>query len=172
MDLKLINAYIVFFAAQEEFILPSNTGCACLGDSLTYRCTTVGTGSTIWRGTVFQCTERSITLRHSQYSVPGGVSRECNSNITARSIGVTNNCYTSQLNVIVSRDLANRSVTCAYDFGTGFETIAISTLKVVEGKYRLLHYEFYVIKCIIIITSAPNREMCLTMNSYIQVQYL
>lgn len=118
-------------------MLPSDTGCACVGDVLIYRCTTVGAGSTVWQGSAFQCVGSSITLRHSQFSVPGGVSRECNNgDITATSIDVSNNCYTSQLSVVISGGLNNRSVDCTYDFGTGLETIGTSTLNIIEGNYK------------------------------------
>ena len=127
---------LLLFTAQNEFVIPSNIGCACLGDTLTYRCTAVGAGSTVWEGTAFECVGNSITLRHTRFNVADGVSGDCNNGdirLLARSIGVDNDCYTSQLSVFISEQLDRRSILCTHDFGTGLETIGTSTLNVIEG---------------------------------------
>ena len=126
--------FFLLILAQDILIPPINTGCACLGDTLIFRCVVTGAGSTVWEGAAFQCLGNSITLRHNRFSSSEGVSGECG-NIVARSIDVNNNCYTSQLSVVISENLNNKSVLCTYDFGTGMKIIGTSTLIVVEGKY-------------------------------------
>ena len=55
----------------------------------------------------------------------------------AWSIGVTNECYTSQLNVTISTNLNNKTVRCSHDsnIGSRFDIIGMSTLTVVTGKF-------------------------------------
>ncbi|MGJ8946006.1 hypothetical protein AB9K17_24250, partial [Salmonella enterica subsp. enterica serovar Kentucky] len=64
----IINFDIMFTLAAStgRFTTPENTGCACLGTVLTYTCTAVGTGNTLWEGTAFDCFENGngIILRH------------------------------------------------------------------------------------------------------------
>ena len=46
------------------------SGCACPGDTLTYECTVVGAGSTIWTGSAFNCSNSNymILLLHNRFS--------------------------------------------------------------------------------------------------------
>ena len=123
----LILLTIIFLAIQAFSSLP-NTGCTCAGDTLTYGCTAVGPGNTLWEGSVFDCVAKSIVLRHSLYGT-GGASGVCNGgNITARSIDVNNNCYISQLSVRVSSNFNNKTIRCTHDSTMGRETIGSSTL--------------------------------------------
>ena len=89
-------------------------GCVCPGDTLTYNCTTMGLGFTVWSGTAFDCYE--ITLRNQWFMHEIGDS--CNNgNIVARSLSVEGNNYTSQLNVTVTPDTAGKTIVCYSDNG-------------------------------------------------------
>ena len=105
----------------------------CPDTVLTYRCTSVGAGNTVWEGSVFDCRGNSIILRHSQFSSVG-ISGDCNNGkIIARSVGVDNDCYISQLMITVSGDFNNKSIYCIHDSTMGLKTIGLSTLNVLEG---------------------------------------
>ena len=92
---------------------------ACPGEVVNYTCTIVdsaGIGSTFWRGTAFNCPTSSniISLTHSLFST-SGVSGTCtNGAITAESIGVVDNCYTSGLMVTASVGLNETTVECTF----------------------------------------------------------
>ena len=114
--------------------MPKNTGCACVDSLLTFTCTAVGGGSTLWDGTAFDCigNGNSILLRHDRFS-SGGVDGQCNNGaITGQSIGVENECYTSQLNVTVDPTLNMRTIRCTHTSLTR-TTIGETTLTVIEG---------------------------------------
>ena len=75
----------------------------------------MGGGSTIWRGSAFtNCPNNFINLCHSLFNGSERVvTGDCNDRaIIRRSIGVVDNCYTSQLSVIVSTDLNNETIQC------------------------------------------------------------
>ena len=86
---------------------------------MNYTCTIVDTsnppiGSSIWRGTAFDCpgSMNEISLRHSLFNA-SGASGSCSSGaITAESVGVVDNCYTSTLMVNVSPALNGTTVEC------------------------------------------------------------
>ena len=129
--------------------------CICQGYNATYECNVVGPGSTVWRGNGFRdCTNRRVTLFHSQFS--GGTVGTCNSGaIVGRSIGVENNCYTSQLNIFVTPNVIGTVVFCAYDNGlneidVGNSTVTLTTgilrIKLLQNYTCIIHY----FECIII----------------------
>ena len=121
--------------------MPENTGCACPGSVLTFTCTAVGGGSTLWDGSAFTCIENgnSIVLRHSLFD-SGGIAGVCsNGAIMGRSIGVENGCYTSQLNVTVDPTLNMRTVRCTHT-SLKRTTIGETTLTVVEGRLLNVYY--------------------------------
>ena len=100
---------------------------------LTYVCTIVGDGSTLWEGTAFDCPENGILLRHNLFNSTGGVTRICNRGaIVGRSVRVDNGCYTSQLNIRVTGDFAlnNKSIRCVHN---AVEVIGTSTLMILQG---------------------------------------
>ena len=106
-------------------------GCSCPGYTLTFECTVVGRGATVWRGSAFDCvyTSNTILLFHSRFATPIGTISTCNNGaIVGRSLRVENNSYTSQLNVTVSRDLIGKSVTCVHDNGTYVYAIGSSII--------------------------------------------
>ena len=137
---SLIN-HILSFSANDVLQIPERASCTCPGDMLTYTCTVTGSGNTIWDGSAFDCQHNEIILRHSQFTASGGHGTfgECNNGaIVARSIGVTNNCYISELNVTVSANLHNRTVQCIKS-DDSLRIIGKSTITVVTGKLQELY---------------------------------
>ena len=96
------------------------SGAACPGDMLTYECDIAGAGNTIWNGTAFYCPLKSneIILRHSQFRT--GTSGSCNDRtlIEVQSLGVINNCFSSQLNITITSDLNNKTIRCSHSSST------------------------------------------------------
>ena len=113
-------------------LTPSNCG-TCVGHQQIYECTTVGIGSTVWRGTAFTgCPGSSIILSHSLYS--SGTSGICNSGaIMGRSLGRDNNCYTSQLNITVDTSMNGQTIQCVYNDGATESEIGTNTILIIEG---------------------------------------
>ena len=100
-------------------ISESRNGCVCLGDTLTYNCTVIGSlgGATIWRGSALSgChpNDDEIVLLHSRFTMSnGGTFGVCNNgDIVGRSIGIEGSNYTSQLNVIVTPDIIQKTIMC------------------------------------------------------------
>ena len=103
--------------AQNRLILTND--CPCPGQNLTFECTIVGGGTTLWQGAeVFDCPAHSneIVLRHINFG--SSVMGECNAGaIVGQSLRVESNSYTSRLSVVYSERLNGKNVTCAYDNG-------------------------------------------------------
>ena len=112
------------FAASDSFqsgLEDAGRQYACPGEVVNYTCTIVDTtgnppiGSTFWRGTAFNCpgSQDEISLRHSSFNTSNGATGTCNNGaITAESVGVVDNCYTSRLMVTVSPALNETTVEC------------------------------------------------------------
>ena len=117
-------------------MIPINTQCACPGDILTYTCTAVGGGTTLWGGTAFKCgRSNEIALRHSRFA-SGGINGTCNNGaILGQNIGVQdNNCFISQLNITVDAEFNNKTVYCVHDSVTNSSlTIGTAILRVISG---------------------------------------
>ena len=125
--------HAILHLANDALQSPPNVNCACPGEVLTFICNINGRGSTLWTGTAFSCNMNEILLRHSQFSQPEGISMSCNNGaITGRSIGVTDGCYSSELDVTVSPNLNGRTILCNHD-GTTQRNIGAATLNVVTG---------------------------------------
>jgi hypothetical protein len=115
-----------------------------VGSVLTYECSVVGEGSTVWTGGGFDCpsTNDSIILRHTtEYNT---TSRTCNSgSITGRGDLVDRDLFTSLLIIYYTPDLEGTNVTCIYDNGS--IEVVIGTTPIVydivpdQGKSLLLH---------------------------------
>ena len=109
----------MYIKASDIAALPVS-GCACPGDTLTYECTVVGTGSTIWTGSAFNCSNSNymILLLHNRFSSTKGDYGSCNNgDIVGRSLSAEGNNYTSQLNVTITPDTAGKTTECLYDDG-------------------------------------------------------
>ena len=91
----------------------------------------MGGGVTVWQGTALeQCNhEQAITLRHSQFHVPGKNNGSCvNEAIFARAIEVINNTYVSELNVTVNPEMSNKTVQCVHDYNITETTVKRITI--------------------------------------------
>ena len=109
--------------------------CLCPGNIVTFECTIVGFGSTVWRGGAFDCPLGQISLRHSQFA-SGSAVGECNNGaIIGRSVRVQNNdCFVSQLNVTLLSSLNGRTVECAHDDTTAITVIGSTILNIISSK--------------------------------------
>ena len=93
---------------------------ACPGEVVNYTCTIVDTsgnppiGSSVWRGTAFDCSGSAnrISLAHLLFSTSGDSGTCTSGAITAESVGVVDNCYTSRLMVTASPALNGTTVEC------------------------------------------------------------
>ena len=115
--------------------------CVCPGNSLQLTCTVAGIGTTVWTVGQQQC---SIGLEHSQFVI-GGVTRSCGDTIGApsvigRSLSVFDDCYISQLTIMVTSDLNGMSVSCEYDNGTDVDYIGNYLITLTSGKKRMSMY--------------------------------
>ena len=76
-----------------------------------------GAGITVWNGIFFDCRDgrNEIWLRHSRYDdVDSPLYEDCNHGaVIAKSIGVFDNCYTSQLIVTIGEDMVNKTIECS-----------------------------------------------------------
>ena len=117
---------------------------ACPGEVVNYTCTVVDTsgnppiGFSVWRGTAFNCPTlpNEISLRHSSFST-SGISGTCNNGaITAESVGVVDNCYSSRLMVTVTPALNETTVECTL---SGVRVVGSRTILIAgTGKLSLL----------------------------------
>ena len=111
----ILVCHIVSASAKDTFQVV-----LCPGDVLTTECAVMGGGTTVWLGTAFHCDNNNfgvIYLRHSQFRESENFEASCNNGaIVARAIGVVNNSYISELNVIVSPELNNTTVECEHSY--------------------------------------------------------
>ena len=112
------------FAASDPFqsgLENAGRQYACPGEVVNYTCTVVDTsgnppiGFSVWRGTALNCPTSSneISLRHSSFITSGATDTCTGGAITAKSVGVVDNCYTSRLIVAVSSGLNETTVECS-----------------------------------------------------------
>lgn len=117
IDFSLIAHHTVMTVGlMKSFMLINTCVCHRTGYNLTFQCTTIGPGNTIWTGSAFDCANNNqeISLQHSLFSSHGGVSQKCG-NFTGYSLSVENNRYTSQVSVPFSLDLIRQSIECIHD---------------------------------------------------------
>ena len=109
------------------------SGCVCPGDILTYECTVMGAGTTVWAGNAFNCPsyDNEISLLHSRFMSDNVYYHTCNNGaIVARSLSVDGNNYTSQLNVTVTPETIGKTIECHYDDGRFVYTRFSSTISI------------------------------------------
>ena len=96
---------------------------ACLGDTLTFECSTApGLGATVFQGDLLDCNNSpsEIVLVHGHFNTPAGTSIICNSGrVRGHSLPINDSepCYNSQLHVMVSPDMFGKSIICVDDNG-------------------------------------------------------
>ena len=94
----------------------------CPDNALMYTCTVIGrpVGSTVWRGSAFNCTNVEIVLQHKHFTSENGVGGVCNDGaIVAQTLRVDSeqHAYISQLTVNLTSQtgLFGKNVECIYD---------------------------------------------------------
>ncbi len=88
-------------------------GCIPVGRTVSYECTvTDGNGgfSTVWQGSAFDCSSSLIALFHRSFD-PSGVSDTCG-DLSAMSVGVSGNDYTSRLTLAATLELNGTTINC------------------------------------------------------------
>ena len=110
----------------------NSNDCVCSGQTLMFECNVTGVGSTIWRGSAFNCPLREIVLRHNQFVDSKGTCSD--GAIVAQGASVNDNCYTSRLNVTLSSSLNGESIVCAHHSSTGTTVIGTFLVNVTSGK--------------------------------------
>ena len=113
------------------------SGCVCPGDTLSYECTVTGMLSavTIWSGSALNnCIFNEIVLLHNHFNT-GTYNRICSNNgaIVVRGLSVEGNIYTSQLNITVTPDIAEKTIECGSDNGTHYKRLYTWTIPPVTG---------------------------------------
>ena len=127
---------IVIVVERGSSDLNKLSSCTCLDDDTTYTCEVSGLGFTIWRGSAFDCSaqQNRILLRHMSFE--SGTMGSCNGgDIVGRSLGVSENVYTSQITISVTSNLIGRSIECAYSLTGATVTPINSTMIVISGSY-------------------------------------
>ena len=103
------------------------TDCSCLGHLVTYECTSMGPGSTVWIvGSLAEC---EINLRHSQFEPEIAVGRCFGGAVEGMSYQSDGNFYTSRLTLIIHEGLVERLIQCEYDNGVTTTTIGATALR-------------------------------------------
>ena len=106
--------YYTSLTSANNFLHCGN--CLCPEGILVFVCSINGGVATVWKGSIFNCpgNRNEITLRHSVFN--DRISERtgsCNDGtIVAYNIDVTNNIYSSQLNITVSPEMHNGTVEC------------------------------------------------------------
>lgn len=91
------------------------------GSVLTYKCSVIGEGSTVWTGGGFDCpnSNNRITLINSaEYITAFGECNDDSNKIAARGVSVAGDHFTSKLYINYTPDLKGTNVTCIYDNGS------------------------------------------------------
>jgi hypothetical protein len=139
---SVVNSYWISMSLFEFLVSATGNnlillddGCICPNHNITFQCTTVGGGITVWQGSAFQCPQSSdeIALRHAQFLGSVGVCNDGAICAHADSIPAAN-CFISNLTVYITPDLEGRAVRCEYDDGTEVHLIDSFTLNITRSK--------------------------------------
>ena len=110
-------------------------GCICPNHNISFQCTTIGGGITVWQGSAFHCPQSSdeIALRHAQFLGSVGV---CNDGaICAHAADIESpDCFISNLTVYITPALEGRTVTCEYDNGLEVILVRSFTLNITRSE--------------------------------------
>ena len=111
--------------------------CVCPGQSAIYQCSVMGGVLTVYEGSAFQCVGNEITLTNNEFGNENQRVGVCNSeqiSISGQGVSQESNCFTSQLNIILSEGVSEKTVTCAVDFGLSVTQIASTTIAISTSK--------------------------------------
>ncbi len=121
--------HVLTVQATPGLVLPveRTTGLGCIpGRTVSYECTVSDpsdppAASTVWQGSAFTCTLSRISFLHSSSFEPNGVSGSCG-DLSAMSVGVNGNEYTSRLTLTATAELNGMTINCTLssvvDFGS------------------------------------------------------
>ena len=129
---NLILAFNINFTVSNAFSsgLRSLNDCFCPGQEVSFECTVIGGGLTVWDGSAFMCQGEEITLLHQEFGTNAAIG-ECNNGetmISARGIRVVDTRYTSQLDVTLTPAVVGRTIICSSnDEIVGSTILGIST---------------------------------------------
>ena len=130
----LLN-FSIYVAVERGFgDLNEISSCTCPNGVITYTCAVNGLGFTIWRGSAFNCPAQlnRILLHHMSFN--SGTMGLCNGGgIVGRSLGVSEDIYTSQLTVTVTPNLVGRTIEYAYSLTGATVTPINSTMIILTG---------------------------------------
>ena len=106
----------------------------CSEKSAIFECSVVGTGTTIWQGSAFNCTSRGIQLLHISNNIEGALEVCNNGAIKGRGLSIlADNCFISQINITMSHTFNERTVQCVHDDGSSTREIGNYTLRLSSG---------------------------------------
>ena len=121
--------HVLTVQSTPGLVLPveRTTGLGCIpeGSTVSYECTVTDTtdpliGATVWLGSAYTCSSSEINLRHSSFE-SNGVSGFCG-DLSAMSVGVNGNEYTSRLTLTATAELNGMTINCTLssvvDFGS------------------------------------------------------
>ena len=122
-------------------------GCSTHPDyTLIYECAVDGAfasgifiGTTVWKGSAFNCTAGEISLVHQDFTPESGPRGECNNgSIVAigRRLGTNNECCTSRLTVRVTTDMIGKSIECFHDKVVNTTLVGSVSIKTHTGKSK------------------------------------
>ena len=113
--------------------------CICPNHNITFECTTVGGGITVWQGSAFNCPQSSdeISLRHAQFLGSVGV---CNDGaICAHAVSIpAPDCFISNLTVYITPALDGRTVRCEHDNGSRVTLVRSFALNITSSKLIII----------------------------------
>ena len=112
-------------------------------------------GTTVWRGSAFDCAGGEIILLHSFCeSTASYAYGECNNgSVVVQSLRVESTCYVSQLNITVGTDMIGKSIECIYDDGNTETSQSVGASNIITGKsqvpiiYILIKYRSCIYTC-------------------------
>ena len=107
------------------FILVTEIGCICPGQTMTLECNVIGSGSTVlifYHGSSIICNRREIVLLHNRYDTGGTTGKILCNNATIELVGRSlsvenNNCFTSQFQIKFNNIFVENFISCVYDNG-------------------------------------------------------
>lgn len=128
----VVNWYHKVGANKLQIVPGTDIASSCPWSTVIFECTVTGSGGTItvWKGTAFHHDCNEIALLHSRFVET--VSGQCNNGaITAQSLRIVNNSYSkdyvSQLKVIVTPEMIEKSIECFNDNGTA--SLSVGSVK-------------------------------------------
>lgn len=143
--LLIITPYYINLTSADNnntLLCGSHGNCLCPEDILTFICSVSDGAATIWKGSIFNCPANEIILRHGRFE--NGVDGTCNDGeIVAYSTEVSNNSYSSQLNVTVSPEMHNGTIECTQLSLAGESFVGICTLIIATGTKHSCKYNNY-----------------------------